>query len=420
MNGGYDPETLMQQYRDWEGQQWQPPTWGQPPTTGATFTRPEGTTDRWQYPGIQQGYLDPYQIPISEYIRRGHVDEPLSRTWGVPYTATVGGDYPALGARTTLGGRTLTLPSPPTAGYDPNIPLPSANFTNVPSPGLYAPAPSPEPTVSFTPRWESIAGTWGEPPGFLEKVIGEAGPFTSEAREYFQQTKMRIEEPGLISGGGGWSPHIGTIDLATSQSEAMIHELTHVWWEEKRQDHDLRRAFVEAVIRYADESQQYEFKPPLGHLAHTYVYGDPNDPNFSEGMKTSAKGSKGYTDTKPFSVNDSYWNDWEMYAGLASGCRGDIRQFPPYLQKFYEGLFNLLPPEAPGYAFEGAYSPIEPEEPGLQSPARVPWLKFGSKFIAPPWRQPTEPEGYEWGYKDLSLEEKALFERLRRQRGQKV
>jgi hypothetical protein len=40
-------------------------------------------------------------------------------------------------------------------------------------------------------------------------------------------------------------------------------------------------------------------------------------------------------------------NDWEMYAGLASGCMADIRLLPDYLRPFYQGLFKLLPPEAP-------------------------------------------------------------------------
>lgn len=41
------------------------------------------------------------------------------------------------------------------------------------------------------------------------------------------------------------------------------------------------------------------------------------------------------------------WNDWEMYAGLASGCMADLRLLPGYLRTFYSGLLRLLPDDAP-------------------------------------------------------------------------
>jgi hypothetical protein len=33
-------------------------------------------------------------------------------------------------------------------------------------------------------------------------------------------------------------------------------------------------------------------------------------------------------------------NDWEMFAGLASGVMGDMRRLPPYVRRFYRGLFS--------------------------------------------------------------------------------
>jgi hypothetical protein len=33
-------------------------------------------------------------------------------------------------------------------------------------------------------------------------------------------------------------------------------------------------------------------------------------------------------------------NDWEMFAGLASGTMGDTTLMPPYLRRFYQGLFE--------------------------------------------------------------------------------
>jgi hypothetical protein len=32
-------------------------------------------------------------------------------------------------------------------------------------------------------------------------------------------------------------------------------------------------------------------------------------------------------------------NDWEMFAGLASGVMGDMSLLPPYVRRLYAGLF---------------------------------------------------------------------------------
>jgi hypothetical protein len=33
-------------------------------------------------------------------------------------------------------------------------------------------------------------------------------------------------------------------------------------------------------------------------------------------------------------------NDWEMFAGLASGAMGQLERLPPYVREFYRGLFD--------------------------------------------------------------------------------
>lgn len=33
-------------------------------------------------------------------------------------------------------------------------------------------------------------------------------------------------------------------------------------------------------------------------------------------------------------------NDWERYAGLASGVMGRLERLPDYVARFYEGLFD--------------------------------------------------------------------------------
>jgi len=45
-------------------------------------------------------------------------------------------------------------------------------------------------------------------------------------------------------------------------------------------------------------------------------------------------------------------NDWEMFAGLASGTMGDMNLMPPYLRVFYQGLFRL--PDDAGFIHDAA------------------------------------------------------------------
>lgn len=360
---GFDKDALWQQWEGWKkGNQeaWlrpSVPTWSPPEIQatgtigGQTLTMPSPLTmgekvntlpQRTRQDNVVSPWMQGLSRLPSEWIAP---TQPAPTGWdphlpapgtymppwrgSTPQRANVPEASTELSASGFAGGQTPTFPPSFSTTYDPSAPWSG--------------------TPSHTPAWEATAKTWGQPPEFLEKVLGETGPFTPEAREFFQQVKLRIEEPGQMSGGGGWMPWANAVGLETSQPEAMIHELTHAWWEEKRQDLNLRRTFIEAVLQLADDPDTNE---SMRNLAHIYVYGDPNDPNFSEGMKTSAEGAIGHTDTEPLSVNGNYWNDWEMYAGLASGCKGDIRKIPPYLQQFYEGLFTLLPPEAPEYAFD--------------------------------------------------------------------
>jgi hypothetical protein len=48
-------------------------------------------------------------------------------------------------------------------------------------------------------------------------------------------------------------------------------------------------------------------------------------------------------------------NDWEMYAGLASGMMADLRLVPPYVRGFYEGMYRLLPEDAPSPAAQAPH-----------------------------------------------------------------
>ena len=148
-------------------------------------------------------------------------------------------------------------------------------------------------------------------------------PFNPIATKWLREN-IRFEVGNLNSsaGGGFWHPEENRIYLYTAQYEAAIHELAHAWWHTRRLGQE--DALIGAVQRAASESDPTYAR--IANLARGYIYGIPEE-NF------------------PGFLADR--NDWEMYAGLASGCMADIRLLPPYLRSFYTGLFDLLPPDAP-------------------------------------------------------------------------
>lgn len=165
-------------------------------------------------------------------------------------------------------------------------------------------------------------------------------PFTPEARRYLR-TQIRVEviDPHSTSGGGGWLPHERLVRLDTAQYEAAIHELAHAIWEVRRRDRRVRDALVAAVHRLAQDPDPRWSR--VRTLARHYVHGIPTQPGFEHGMllPRSEWGRGGGPQGE--------WNDWEMFAGLASGCMADIRLLPPYLRTFYADLFQELPADAP-------------------------------------------------------------------------
>jgi hypothetical protein len=73
---------------------------------------------------------------------------------------------------------------------------------------------------------------------------------------------------------------------------------------------------IEATVRLsAEHDERYA---AMQSLAFGYVHGIPEQP--WEGLLVSR-------------------NDWEMFAGLASGSMGDMKLFPPYVRRLYRGLF---------------------------------------------------------------------------------
>ncbi len=131
---------------------------------------------------------------------------------------------------------------------------------------------------------------------------------------------VEVQDPASTSGGGFWHPDTHRVELLTAQAEAAIHELAHAWWEERRKDDGVRQSFRDAVLRLSSEGDA-RYAAAAG-LAYVYEHGDPRT------------GFPGMFD-----------NDWERYAGLASGVMGRLGLLPEYVRRFYADLFD--PPPLP-------------------------------------------------------------------------
>jgi hypothetical protein len=156
---------------------------------------------------------------------------------------------------------------------------------------------------------------------FLDEVF-RYFPYTTEATDWLLRSVVfEVEDLNTTRGGGWWQPAEDKVFLYTAQYEAAIHELAHAWWHLRRLG--VEDEFMAVVQRLADDADPRWQR--MQYLAHGYIYGIPAQ-NWS-GMLVER-------------------NDWEMYAGLASGCMADIRLLPPYVSSYYEGLFRRLGPDA--------------------------------------------------------------------------
>jgi hypothetical protein len=151
-------------------------------------------------------------------------------------------------------------------------------------------------------------------------------PYTDEARRWLS-TAIGFEVADLSStrGGGYWYPDQRKVFLFTAQYEAAIHELAHAWWHDRRIGRE--EEMIQATIRLSDERDPRYAR--TASLAYGYIHGIPEQD--WAGMLVER-------------------NDWEMYAGLASGMMADMRLIPPYVRPLYDGMYLLLPDDAPSPA----------------------------------------------------------------------
>ena len=160
---------------------------------------------------------------------------------------------------------------------------------------------------------------------YREEVFA-AFPFAEGAKRWLRSA-IGFEVADLTStrGGGYWYPDQNKVFLFTAQYEAAIHELAHAWWHSRRAGQE--DALIEATIALSAETDPRYAR--MAGLAHGYIHGIP------------AQGWPGMLVDR---------NDWEMYAGMASGMMADLRLVPSYVRRFYDGLFVLLPASAPSPA----------------------------------------------------------------------
>lgn len=160
---------------------------------------------------------------------------------------------------------------------------------------------------------------------FREEVLATF-PYREEAKAWLRTAvDFEVEDLSSTRGGGFWIPDENKVFLYTAQYEAAIHELAHAWWHYRREGQE--DAMIAVTIRLSEERDpRYE---RMHKLASGYIHGikEQNWP----GMLVDR-------------------NDWEMYAGLASGMMADMRLIPPYVRPFYDGMYVLLPDDAPSPA----------------------------------------------------------------------
>ena len=148
--------------------------------------------------------------------------------------------------------------------------------------------------------------------------------FTPEAIRYFRTLRLEAGDLSREHGGGFWWGDRRLVQVRGAQDEAAIHELAHAFWHDAREVGSNARDMMDAVVRLSSEPDRQYARAQK--LAYDYVHGIPTQPD--------ASSPTGYW--RGMLVEE---NDWEMFAGLASGVMGDMRLLPSYVQRFYAGLF---------------------------------------------------------------------------------
>jgi hypothetical protein len=178
------------------------------------------------------------------------------------------------------------------------------------------PAPAPRPAAPEGPYPDVEA---------FRRHIFEDYRFTSEAQRLLAGTKIEILNMREPVGGGLWfGPVENRVELQGIQDEAAIHELAHAWA-------DLSGFYTE----YAPDWPHWKTRN-LAFRADVHRCAEENDPAYPRISFICGEYEFGNPQT---GFPGMFENDSERFAGLASGCMGDLQLLPPYLRRWYEGLF---------------------------------------------------------------------------------
>src|SRR5215212_3673682 len=130
--------------------------------------------------------------------------------------------------------------------------------------------------------------------------------FTHQAMEYFRTLRLEAGDLSAEWGGGFWWGDQRLVQVRGAQDEAAIHELAHAFWHDAREVGTAARDLMDAVVTLSEERDPRYARAQT--LAHHYVHGIPTQPD-----ESSPTG---------------YWR------GM-----GDMRLLPPYVRRFFAGLF---------------------------------------------------------------------------------
>jgi hypothetical protein len=181
--------------------------------------------------------------------------------------------------------------------------------------------------------------------GYREKVMSRYG-FTQEAKDYLRsETKITVvnileTKPFGFNHSGKWSPHNNEVTLNSANDEVAIHEFAHAWWEVQRKDRNNVISLINDTIKLSKmEDPQFQqaslkAKKIVGEFCNCP---DPDDQFFVR------------ADDHHFFA---YMADFTM-AKYKTGSH----QLPPFMWKYFEGLFTGEPQIAVCYESQSCFFP---------------------------------------------------------------
>lgn len=268
-------------------------------------------------------------------------------------------------------------------GYDPLA-------TRWPSQSVYSPFAQTVWREKRMPEWSG--SNWGA--NTQKYWMGQAGEkikeevlplFSSAARKELEDVDVYVINP-RVEGGGGFSLG-GAVLLRNPQEEAAIHELAHEYWRPREQYQPARQRLANDLVRYAEAADAGSQR------ALRY-------PEFTSGAMDAVYGTPIWKGQRQDDLWDTPWNTQEIFAGTASGSRGDYLKIPEEMRRHYAGVLSAYedaPSRIRAMATQPAEFPLEVlERLAPKPPSRLEyspynrnykmwlnWLLPGSPYVGP-------------------------------------